>query len=616
MAVRLLTRWLAALCLLAAGLTGAAAEEFRTPSITAVRVEWRAVVDQLRTEIGTRPAIASRFTFAGQRRVPAWDPRATPALVQLNAINASLFAGIGRSPVPVLLPFDTAGYLEDQADGTPTAAVALPGRFQSRRPVSRRSGRLRRGVFAAAQRRRASRTFAKPVEVQITGSILIYDLADPLGGRGEPVKALAAQFPDMRRFIREGYVRYAFTRFGVPYVVSIQCLDSAPRARRLACREAYPIAERFLKALRIAGGQPAQPRHDISSEIAERPTAVSPDFTYYPGGDIIARSSVRRRGGRADFAAYSQIRFPLERAPTAIRSQSFGRKNSESGPRRLSVAGQFLRSPQLPGRAMRRRLRAPGPGYPPRALPAEQQQRKQLPSRKQAVVAVRDSILIRSLKQQAATLQINSSNEHIRFRYMHMNPSAMDADGILNGRRVAEGEKIGVVSNYLDFPNGTSYHLHFDIQVFTRDGWIWVNPYTTLIASYERLIRAAAARSAPILRLSPPWRTLCRSLSAAAKAGRTKASPANPKWSTDVRFDGRSRLKSGHHARSEMSWKTISCACVFVAQRELSAKLEAFQSMFNSCQTRFEQFQMLDAELRGLPLVQDLGGRARMTLAG
>ena len=65
----------------------------------------------------------------------------------------------------------------------------------------------------------------------------------------------------------------------------------------------------------------------------------------------------------------------------------------------------------------------------------------------------------------------------------------MDADGILNGRRVAEGEKIGVVSNYLDFPNGTSYHLHFDVQVFTRDGWLWVNPYTTLISSYERLIR-------------------------------------------------------------------------------------------------------------------------------
>ena len=64
----------------------------------------------------------------------------------------------------------------------------------------------------------------------------------------------------------------------------------------------------------------------------------------------------------------------------------------------------------------------------------------------------------------------------------------MDADGVLNGRRVDEGEKIGVVSNYLDYPDGTTTHLHFDVQVFTRDGWLWVNPYVTLIASYERLI--------------------------------------------------------------------------------------------------------------------------------
>src|SRR5471032_1663536 len=115
------------------------------------------------------------------------------------------------------------------------------------------------------------RTFAKPVEVQITGSLLTYDIADPLGGKGEPVKALAAEYPDLRRFIREGYVRYAFTRFGVPYVVSIQCLDSVPRAKRLACREAYPVAERFLKALRIAGGQPSRARMDLAPEIAERP---------------------------------------------------------------------------------------------------------------------------------------------------------------------------------------------------------------------------------------------------------------------------------------------------------------------------------------------------------
>jgi hypothetical protein len=25
--------------------------------------------------------------------------------------------------------------------------------------------------------------------------------------------------------------------------------------------------------------------------------------------------------------------------------------------------------------------------------------------------------------------------------------------------------------------------------VFTRDGWLWVNPYTTLVSAYERLVR-------------------------------------------------------------------------------------------------------------------------------
>ena len=80
---------------------------------------------------------------------------------------------------------------------------------------------------------------------------------------------------------------------------------------------------------------------------------------------------------------------------------------------------------------------------------------------------------------------------------MHMNPASMDADGILNGRHVGEGERIGVVSNYLDHPNGTTRHLHFDTQVFTRDGWLWVNPYVTLVSAYERLIRGRGREIGP-----------------------------------------------------------------------------------------------------------------------
>lgn len=118
-------------------------------------------------------------------------------------------------------------------------------------------------------------------------------------------------------------------------------------------------------------------------------------------------------------------------------------------------------------------------------------------------MAVRDGIVIRPPKQQSATLQINNSNEHIRFRYMHMNPSRMDADGLLDGRHVGEGETIGVVSNYLDHPNGTTRHLHFDVQVFTRDGWLWVNPYVTLISAYERLIRGRGREIGPEIAASP-----------------------------------------------------------------------------------------------------------------
>jgi hypothetical protein len=505
--VRFMARLLISGLLFLAGTGWVLADEFKTPAISAVRVDWRAVLDQLRSEFGTQPAIASDFTFSGQRRLPAYDPRSTPALVQLNGVTSQIFSGIGRSPVPVLLPFDTAAFLEAQRNGAP---ASLPvARYQADfRPAD---------LFDAgpagydalfslepgAGDGMPSRTFAKPVEVQITGSLLTYDISDPLGGKGEPVKTLAAQYPDLRRFIREGYVRYAFTRFGVPYVVSIQCLDSSVAARRLACREAYPVAERFLKALRVAGGQPSRPRVDIAPEVAERPAERSADFTYLPTGDIIANSGVRKLGGHADFNAYSQIRFPLEKPPAFAHSQSFGKRKSSDRPE--EPAGSNTSYPWQDNFCESRSFgvgQCPG-GYghqgqdirpaacPPRAEGGDRCEAEQ------AVVAVRDGVLIRSPKQQAATLQINSRTEHIRFRYMHMNPVSMDADGVLNGRSVAEGEKFGVVSNYMDHPNGTSHHLHFDVQVFTRDGWLWVSPYVTLISAYERLIQGRGREIGP-----------------------------------------------------------------------------------------------------------------------
>jgi murein DD-endopeptidase MepM/ murein hydrolase activator NlpD len=493
-----LAKRLAASCfLILAGAAALTADEFRTPAISAVPVEWRAALDQLRSEISTQPATAPAFAFSGRRRVPGFDPRRTPALVQLNAVTSPIFNGIGRSPVPVLLPFDTAAFLDARASGAPDSL-----------PVWRYQADFRTDLFDAGPAGYDAtfslepgtgaglpkRTFARPVEIQITGSILIYDIDDPRGAKGEPVKALAAQFPDLRRFIREGYVRYAFTRFGVPYVVSIQCLDSAPRARQLACREAYPIAERFLRALRVAGGLPSRPQIDMPAEIAERPAARSSDFIYRRTGDILPGKPSRQPSGHADFTTYSQIRFPLEKAPAFAHSQSPGKRKSDDTfypwqdnfcEARSFNVGQCASGFGHQGQDIR-----------PACSPHHQAANGCDPYH-QAVVAVRDGVVIRSPREQAATLQINSRTEHIRFRYMHMNPKSMDADGVLNGRHVEEGEKLGVVSNYLDHPNGTTRHLHFDVQVFTRDGWLWVNPYVTLISAYERLIRGRGREIGP-----------------------------------------------------------------------------------------------------------------------
>ena len=41
------------------------------------------------------------------------------------------------------------------------------------------------------------------------------------------------------------------------------------------------------------------------------------------------------------------------------------------------------------------------------------------------------------------------------------------------------------------------------MQVFTRDGWLWVSPYVTLISAYERLIRGRGHEIGPELAAVP-----------------------------------------------------------------------------------------------------------------
>ena len=458
-----------------------------------------------------QPSVASAFTFSGQRRVPASDPRSTPALVQLNAVTSQIFTGIGRSPVPVLLPFDTAAFLDARANGAP-ASLSL-SRYQADfRPVD---------LFDAGQAGydavfslepgagdgMPQRTFAKPVEVQITGSILTYDINDPLGGKGEPVKTLQAQFPDLRRFIREGYVRYAFTRFGVPYVVSIQCLDSVPRERRLACREAYPVAERFLKALRIAGGQPSRRahgypvRHRRAPGRAGRPnSAIVRSATSSPTAAIASRAAAPTRPPirKSDFRS-------KKRRPSSVRNRSASATRSINRIRpaipggTISAKPAVSRSANAPA-ALAIRARTSGPAPCSAAATTSRSLRSQAAGgcrrprwRRDPLAEAAGGDAADQHRQRAHPVSLHAHEPVAPWTPTDCSTAAVSQ----------EGEKIGVVSNYLDHPNGTTRHLHFDVQVFTRDGWLWVNPYVTLISAYERLIRGRGREIGPEIAASP-----------------------------------------------------------------------------------------------------------------
>jgi len=503
------------------------AELFTSVGIRFANVDWRGAEAALRTQAQADPRARGALSFPHRAPQSARDTnsaRAFPAFVQLNAASEKLFAGIGRAPIPVLLPFDTQTFLADRMRGAPLLDVRhYLGGFSELTHFSAGPAGYSAIVTLApdADTDLPGRVYPKPVEIQITGSLITTDLADPIGGGGNAVRDLSSSFPNLRRLIREGYVRYAFTRFGVHYVVAIDCLDSRPRRPRLACREASPIAEKFLEALNLVGGLPAPARPPHPPAPIERPAQISPDFTYWPAGAIIEGSGYRDHGGLAETKVFARIRYPLKDAPSFANSQSFlnwgdcyhkGRVprprfkgqayRCRSNTKALVYDEGFGENYTYPWRDNFCETRDLQVGQCPGGVghqgqdirPARCAKRNEGADRcrpgQDKIVAVREGEIFRTKGQDGAYLIVNERNEHFRVRYMHMVPARMDADGLVHGRHELEGEVIGLMSNYQDYPGGTSLHLHFDMQVFTPDGWIWVNPYPTLITAYERLIGA------------------------------------------------------------------------------------------------------------------------------
>jgi hypothetical protein len=481
-----------------------AAREMESPIITLSEVNWEAAAASLPDRAAEPPATA---------------------FGRLNAVTGKRFVGIAKSSVPVLLPFDVDAFGKDVAAGNADAAASDKyfGRFRPTKfflpgPAGYDATFVAEGFDAH---------FVRPVVVEITGAAFVYALDGPGHIEKElpPPKETADTFPGIRRILSEAHLRYAFQRFGVPYVVSIQCYDQPGRRWRLSCNEAEPIVLAFLRQLRTAGGMPAKlkaPTIDLS-----RPAAKS-DFTYYAPGDLIENSGWNKLPGRVDYHVYARMRFPIAAAPAYVKSQSFmpwgdcyksgivgrlGRKDAEYRCRRNEKQLVFNEAAtenfSYPWRDNFCELRdwlvgqCPG-GYghqgedirPAQCTLKNAEADRCLPYQ-DYVAAVADGVIRRLPRNLGAYIVTNTADEHVRFRYLHMNPRYMDADGLLNGRRVSEGEIIGKVATWGDFENGTSYHLNFNVQVFTSIGWVWVNPYMTLVAAYERQIGGRGAEIEP-----------------------------------------------------------------------------------------------------------------------
>ena len=532
--------------LLAASLGSAAAQEMKLPQISRTHADWDSVATELTSLDGFKDTL------------------------DLNRSAAAIFPDIGASPVPVLLPFDTASFLRDLANDVPLKPDYFSGFHAPSFFLSGPSGYD--AVFSTYSRDIPvlGVSFSERIDIHLSGAGLLYELDEPVGLLAWPTNGLETDVPGLKRMFFENYVRYAFVRYGVPYVVAIECFDGGSRYRKISCRDADKVAARFLKALRVAGGTPQQQPDTVAPKTIDRPQAQSTVFTYYAPGDILPGTGVKGNRGRADHTVYSRIGFPLADAPAFANSQAFmnyGSCDSTGHSAAGTVGGiaayrcrvnnnqtlvwneaaadnysypwrdnfcehRYFYVGQCPG----------GLGHQGQDIRPANCKHGDNANRCEAyqhdVVAVRDGMVMRFPGQMAAYVVVNAPDERVRGRYLHMFPKFMDQDGLLNGRRVAEGEVIGKVGNFEFRERATTYHLHFDLQVPTRYGWVFVNPYMTLVAAFERQIRGrgreiredavnssielAAPATVPAAETAPP------AADPSAAAAETTGTAANP----------------------------------------------------------------------------------------
>jgi murein DD-endopeptidase MepM/ murein hydrolase activator NlpD len=543
----------------------AAAEDMQEPHVSFADVDWDAVQISLSKNDLLRPE--------------AGDAGSANEIVRLNTATFDRFPDISKSSVPVLLPFDTAAFLKDRAAGLDPDKPNDTYLFGFRATKFFFPGPS--GYDATFTLRPSDVPelsdipYPDAAEILISGSSVLYDLDSFVAEKGAPVPQLEPDFPGIRRLLIESRVRYTFVRFGVPYMVSLLCFDGGMREHQLSCRQADRVVVRFLQSLTVVGGMPQPRPAPKPPRTVDRPTALSPDFTYYGPGQIIPGSGVHGNGGRVDYTVYAKIRFPLAEAPAYANSQSFmnwgdcdhtgripGGVHAKDEPYHCRVNDKPLLFDESKNYAYPWQDNfcehrwflvgqcPAGTGHQGQDIrPGDCHLRNEGADRcepyQNDLVAARDGMVLRSAKQEAVNLFIDAPGEHLRIRYLHMNPKMLDQDEVLSGRVLHEGEIIGKLGNYDRRENGTTNHLHFDVQVPTQDGWVFVNPYSMLVTSYERLIGARGTELKEELVAAAPQDAAQGDVvldGAAINVLDNRATPVASKTQIDTDHDRRARI--------------------------------------------------------------------------
>jgi hypothetical protein len=483
--------------------------EMKSPRVSSVDVDWAAV----------HAALSDLSPLLTEDHP---DGTKAGTLARLNETTQSAFPNIASSPIPVLLPFDTAAFLKDKAankGAAPDRSKYFGGFTASNIFFFPGPAGYDASILLQPQDS-GSLQFGKAVDAQISASSVIYELDAPSMPEGSPIPELEAQFPGIRRLMIENHLRYTFVRFGVPYVVTLMCTEGR-HDRRLSCRDADKVGIQFIKSLNIVGGAPQHEPAKIAVQTIDRPEKTSPDFTFYAPGDLLPGTGMHNQAGRIDTTVFAKIRYPMADAPSYVNSQVFMNWGECDFTGRVSLSGgngkdatyrckvnsipltrdesknyaypwrdnfcehRYFAVSQCPAG-----LGHQGEDIRPGSCVLRSPDADRCEPYQHNIVAVRDGLVLRDPGDQALYLMVNAPGEHIRFRYLHMDPHLLDTAGMVSGRALAAGEVIGAVDNYEDHQAGTTYHLHFDVQVPTREGWLFVNPYMTLVAAYERLIGA------------------------------------------------------------------------------------------------------------------------------